>query len=431
MGRPLMPWQKFAARRLLERDAGGSWAVLRALLTVGRQAGKSTLFVAIICWWLTEHAADAGPQTVLLVSHRLDLSRKHWREVVAAIEANHPELVAGVRRATGQEELTMVDGSVFIFHAATAAAGHGYSVDLAILDELWDISEVCVTDGVEPATFARPDPLILAASTAGTADSKLMLSWRQQGLDIIDAGEPGEIAFLEWSPPEDAPYDAPETWAYSCPGLGHLSNANRLAKLCASTKRPSFERAYCNRWVATTRGWMAPHLWVPLAGELEAGPDGGVVALETALWPDTAAGLVHAWTDELGVVNVWPERVDELEDLWVYVDERPGVRVAAWTGTAATWPNPAGRPVETVGARELASLMPVVAQLVAGRRRRLRHPGSATFTEQVLAAVPGRTTTGTTLSAAASPGPIYLARALVWAAGLEALPAPARTPILR
>jgi hypothetical protein len=71
-------------------------------------------------------------------------------------------------------------------------------------------------------------------------------------------------------------------------------------------------------------------------------------------------------------------------------------------------------------AEQRAGYGPTLAAVVDGR---LRHDADDELTRQILTATPVTVPdVGTTLSARRSPGPIFLARAAVWAVGAELRP---------
>ena len=84
--------------------------------------------------------------------------------------------------------------------------------------------------------------------------------------------------------------------------------------------------------------------------------------------------------------------------------------------------------VEKVGyADQVAGYGPCLQAIAA---RELTHAGEPALSEQVLIAASTTTERGTALSTRASEGPIFLARALVWAAGRELQPEQRRKPII-
>ena len=73
-----------------------------------------------------------------------------------------------------------------------------------------------------------------------------------------------------------------------------------------------------------------------------------------------------------------------------------------------------------VSAEQRAGYGPTLAAIVEGR---LKHDGDDELTRQMLTATPATVPdVGTMLSSRRSPGPIYLARAAVWAIGAELRP---------
>ena len=81
-----MDWQKLALAGTLAHDAAGQWQHRYALWSVARQNGKSRTLEALLCWWLTEHAAAAGPQVVTLTAHQLRLTGKIFERIQAVLE---------------------------------------------------------------------------------------------------------------------------------------------------------------------------------------------------------------------------------------------------------------------------------------------------------------------------------------------------------
>ena len=62
---------------------------------------------------------------------------------------------------------------------------HGYSLDLAIVDEAWALKDYRVPGAITPTQIARPDPQLWVVSTAGTSDSL----WLRE---LVEAGRAGD-----------------------------------------------------------------------------------------------------------------------------------------------------------------------------------------------------------------------------------------------
>ena len=78
------------------------------------------------------------------------------------------------------------------------------------------------------------------------------------------------------------------------------------------------------------------------------------------------------------------------------------------------------RRMSIVGYGELLKYTPIVRALIL--EGRLRHDGSNALAEHVGRAVAVKTQNSTVLSSQKSPGPIELARCMVWAAAIAARP---------
>src|SRR5262249_9356202 len=109
--------------------------------------------------------------------------------------------------------------------------------------------------------------------------------------------------------------------------------------------------------------------------------------------------------------------------------------VARRRGVTVLYPPSLDKHVATLGAvvkvgtaEQRAGYGPTLAAIVDGR---LRHGGDAELTRQILTATPVTVPdVGTTLSSRRSPGPIYLARAAVWAIGAELRPERRARPLI-
>jgi phage terminase large subunit-like protein len=135
---------------------------------VARQNGKTTVIQALILFWLIEMPKIRGQrQTVVSLSHRLDLACMLFEEIAPILEKR---CGAKVIMSYGRYQATMPDGSKWYVKAARPSVGHGMTIDLAIIDELFDVSDE-VEAGLLPAQRARRSPLTAMFSTAGTEAS--------------------------------------------------------------------------------------------------------------------------------------------------------------------------------------------------------------------------------------------------------------------
>ncbi len=249
---------------------------------------------------MTSYADVHGPQVAVLIGSNRRQSIPIFRRVARLFEDHFADRVHKVRHGAGTEEVELVDGSIFKLLALSESAGHGLSIDLAIVDEIWDVKEDVVKQGLLPATRARPAPQLLMASTAGTEASSLMMEYRERGLrQIADSDVDDPFLFCEYSPPEDADRDDPETWAWANPALGRTITRDVIEAEHKDPDQSAFDRAVLNRWVRSTNSWLRSGLWAAGETDIEADRAPDVAAVETDR-DFTAFGAVSAWSSDEG-----------------------------------------------------------------------------------------------------------------------------------
>ena len=416
-----MPWQETALTHALSfhRDENGDPVldVRRHLTSVSRQSGKTFAIRALLGWWLTEFALERGkPQLVISTAHKLDLAVSLFQDLAPILEA---KFGAEAKWSYGRNELKMADGSKWIVRAATPSAGHGFSPDLVIVDEAWDVSEEVIEQGLIPAQRARKSPLLSAWSTAGTESSRLFLRWREEGLRIIDSGNPGRLAFTEWSlPPGADPMDE-RFWRWANPAIGHTIDIETLRAESESPNRAAFLRASLNLWISTNQSWLPPGSWEKLAIEPDTQlGDPAVLTIDSSLDESRYVG-VFAW--DLGdrtVVGTAFVCQSETE-LWTELDRVGSGKtftIAVTPTLDAHFPLEYSRRKTLFGYGELQRWTPLVKAMIS--EGRLAHTGEQALAEHMNRAVAVRTQGTTVLSSQRSPGPIELARCAVAAAAI-------------
>ena len=420
LGVNLMPWQLNVLHGLTSMDDNGDYLHRVGLFSVARQNGKTVLLASLIGHWLTTQGKARGQaQTVISVAHKLDLATALFKYLAPVLES---KFNAHISWSYGRMVLTMPDNSVWFPRAATPAAGHGYSVDLCVADEAWDISEQAIDEGLLPAQRARKNPLMVLASTAGTQDSKALLRWREQGLRAIDSKEQTKLYFAEFSPPPSMDLMTPEAWAYANPALGHTLKMEVIEAESEAPNRNAFLRASVNTWTATQNGWLEPGVFEALKSN-DPIPPGGILAIEVdqdgALYVGVRAiqvGLKTAVT----VAFV----AGTLAEMWRLVETEiaagPTLRLAITPGLEIHLPPNMERRKTIVGYRELLKWTSPVKNMIL--ENRIYHHGENQLIEHVERAVLIKHQGSVALSSTRSPGPITLARCMVWAAALASKP---------
>jgi hypothetical protein len=390
-------------------------------MSVARQNSKTTALEALAGWWCDEGPTVFGqPQTVGWMSHDLKLTEQVFIFLSRLLESR----IVAKTFSFGRQRLQFDNGSVLVAQSNTTGAGHGWSLDCCIVDEAWRIKPEAINHGIIPAMRARPQPLLVMASTAGDWDSVLLRQWRERALTVIETGASSSMAFLEWSPPPAVDVADPKWWAWANPCLGTTVTPSTLLAEFNGPDRSAFLRGSLNVWVASAQSWLPPGQWERCHAarfpELEA----GVVAGEVSQAGDRYVAVRAMWRN--GIAYVAPLIVTEFEDVfWQAID----AVYADVDGIAITptleWHLPPGmaRKRTIVGIRELARAVPLVRSMIAAGQ--VAHPGSALLNEHVARAV---ATTQAGLSTAHSSGSIELARCLVWAASMVSRPTARRRP---
>jgi len=416
-----MPWQVYVLDGMLATDEAGGLRHRQSLVSVARQNGKTTLLRSLVGWALTRCAAERGePQTVITMAHALDLGVQLFYDLAPILE----ERFGGEAKwSYGRNQITMPDGSLWLVRAATGGAGHGRGAQWIIVDEVWDVSPEVIDQGLLPAQIAQKSPLLAMFSTAGTDHSRAMIRWREQGLRLIDNQTPGPLYFAEYSPPSDVDVvNRPDLWHLANPALGHTITMDALEAQALSPDRAAFLRGHLNMWVSTNEGWLPPGTWEPaLAADRPSGPP-TVLATDTSHDGDRHVGIAaHAEPDGTVIVTTAFVVGSEAEK-WAELERLAGPRTIV-----AITPNieihcPAGLKARKtiVGQNEITKWTGLVRSMILDGR--LKHCGEVMLSEHVNRAVGAQTATGLVLSSMRSPGPIEMARCMVWAAALASKP---------
>lgn len=232
VGVTLLPWQRWWLVHALELRPDGSFRYRTVLTLVARQNGKTTLLKIVALYFMYLGRA----RTVLGAAQSLDIARESWQGAVELAEDNaelQPE-VANVRRANGEQCLTLLSGARYRITAATRSAGRGLSVDLLILDELREHRDWLAWGALSKTTMARPNAITVGISNAGDDESVVLNSLRAAAL----AGDDDSMGLFEWSAPDGCDLDDVQSWAMANPGLGRTITAQAI-RSAMSTDPPA------------------------------------------------------------------------------------------------------------------------------------------------------------------------------------------------
>ena len=434
VGNALRPWQRYVLDRALEVREDGRLRWPTVIVTVSRQSGKSWLLRGV-AWWRMHQAERFGEaQTVLHVSNKAAQADEVWKpaarlasEVYGLGQGLKPDGQARVLAQMGQQSLSIPDGSRWLVAAATQNAGVGFSVSMALVDEAWAIPAPVVNSAIKPTMAARAQPQLWLISTAGDSRSDLLRAYRDAA--IRDTGGAGSVLLLEWSAPPDAPYDDVRAWRWASPQWDELRE-EFLRDTMQVVPEASFRQEFLNAWVIAADGWMRASQWRACGRKVLAAPrrkDAPVVAVGTDP-KDGRVLAVVAWRKggKVAVVS-WQEQSPDA--MWRRVAALGPVRVLLPDTLAVHYPGDP-RAVGLVSSATLRKYVPAVGRLVAERGLTFRESDEALTTQVLTAVAVGNGDGALTLDARRSPGPITLARCMVWAVGEVLRPASPRPVVV-
>jgi hypothetical protein len=336
-----LDWQRFALDHGLARD-GDRYRYRTVVVTVARQNGKSVILKGVT----GDRMVGQNEATVALMSQDRAAAKEVLFEPIAdAFDAEMwAPLRVRVRRSNGFERILLgALGARLVLLSPTEKGAHGYSLDLAMVDEAWSLFDFRVPQAIAPTQIARPDPQLWIVSTAGTEQSV----WLRSLVDVGRAGRDG-LLYIEYAAPAGLDVDDPAGWRAANPSLEQTITLDALADARAKFPESEFERAHLNRWTMAAEAVIPAGLWAGcLAPAIELGEEGIVFAFDVA--HDRGAAAI------VGASNVGGRVAVELVEYRAGTDwVLPRLRelVARWSA-AAVVANNAGP------ARNLVEMAPV------------------------------------------------------------------------
>jgi len=288
-----MPWQRHVCDVAFEHDDAGLCVYRYFVLIVPRQAGKSSLCEAIMVW----AALHRRNSNVVYSAQTREFARVRVIEELEMKRLQHSPFAPYYHpyRSRGAEQLHFNNGTRISLVSTTEDAGHGLTLDMAIVDEAWSHKDFTMIDALDPTMITRPDPMFVITSTVGEGDDALLMHFQELGRAETqrDAAE-NAIAFFEWSAPDDAPLDDPAVWRATHPALGHTITEERLQNRLQVLHSDQFARHYlCRRPARAEHAIFDVKLWNSRGNH--RGPDASQpVALAVDVTPERRSGTIAA-----------------------------------------------------------------------------------------------------------------------------------------
>lgn len=327
LGFDLMPWQREVLDIAFELEAPGVLWYSEVNDFAPRQQGKTTKMLPVAVHRCTKWRR---PQNVAYFAQSRNAARKKFIDEFLPIVGGARGVPMTPRLALGSEAMLFGNHSRWGLDAPTKTAGHGDTLDLALIDEGFSHEDDRVEQATGPAQLTRPSPQTWVFSAAGDENSTYL--WRKilAGRALVESGVDARTAYFEWSAPEHADPGSEDTWRACMPALGYTVKLERIRQLWDKAQRDGvdgidlFRRAYLFQWpkvpvladAAPKWAVIDREAWVGLADRHSQIPDAGRLCWAIEVTAD------RAWTS----LVVHGTRSDGLDHLEV-VDHRPGT---AW-----------------------------------------------------------------------------------------------------
>lgn len=291
LGINLYPWQQYALDVMMSVDEEWQWLYREVAVIASRQNGKSEILLPRIKW-----AIDNGRRVIHTAQNRL-LPRKVFMRL-----ARHYEKVPGayIRKANGQEEISLPDGGSYVIVAPQRGA-RGLSGDDLIIDELREFEDFDFIAAAEPTLTESLNPQVIYLSNAGT-DLSVVLN------DLRDREDP-RLAYMEWSADSDRAVQDQDGWLEANPIIGHGKlTLDRLQQLYDKYKDAGelaiFETEHLCRWVRSMRPRLVQQeYWLRCRGKVEWPPTRPALGVNVDA-NGTRASAALAWMQSDGKVAV-------------------------------------------------------------------------------------------------------------------------------
>lgn len=297
----LFKWQ-LTAGTYMTATSGKRWKYRELCIVVARQNGKTSLLLPRIVMGLLR-----GERIMMTAQDRQGVVRDVFEAVADVMEREFATLIKGrVRRANGQEAISLTNGGRFRIVAPTRGGARGGTNDIVIIDEVREMDDYDFIAAAQPTMTVSPSPQIIYLSNAGTDESVVLNGLRDR------AKTDRNLGYVEWSAREDREVGDRAGWIEANPALAdttyakaHMEFLEQAHKGYVDSGHPEiFETEHLCRWVITEAPRVVPELAWERAGEQPTGEPKRPAFMGIAQDPQgRRVSAVIAWVVD-GIVNV-------------------------------------------------------------------------------------------------------------------------------
>lgn len=238
----------------------GTPAFREVWVTVPRQSGKTTL---VLAWESDRCLSWPTPQRVLYSAQNGNEAAKKLTTEQGPLlrQSQLAPALEQLYKGAGNEAVVWRNGSRIDILRDSESAGHGKTLDLAVIDEAFADVDDRREQALIPAMATRRDAQILGCSTAGTDASVYLRRKFAAGRAAAERGDTTGIAYFEWSADDVADPDDPATWWTCMPALGHTITEAVVRHARQTMTDGEFRRAFLNQWTSTEDRVIPLDIW--------------------------------------------------------------------------------------------------------------------------------------------------------------------------
>jgi len=328
-GQVLDPWQQLVLNDILGVRDDGIWSAFETCTVVQRQCGKGAIIEAVELAGLFL----LGEQLILHSAHEYKTAQEAFLRIKALIEGCDDLMrhVKVIREANGEQQVILRSGARLRFVARSKGSGRGFSGQRNILDEAYALTRSQLA-ALLPTMSAQPNPQMNLFSTVPDVDTlppegeeAVLPDVHKRALVAVESGDPGRLAYHDWSAPRDSDPTDVDLW-YECnPALGIRVSEDYVRAELAALGNRKFGTERLGIWEDDDRNWhvISRTDWFAAADpESKAvDPVAFAVVLSTDRdWPTICAagaredGLIHVTIVDRRKGTGWV--VPRLVELW-------------------------------------------------------------------------------------------------------------------
>jgi len=169
--------------------------------------------------------------------------------------------VSKIHKAQGNEAIVFRNGSRIDVLATTDSAGHGRTLDLPILDEVFADADDRREQALLPAMATRRDAQLFVVSTMGTEGSSYLNRKVETGRAAVVEGANSGVAYFEWSADINVDIDDPKVWFSCMPALGHTISVETVKHARRTMSEGDFRRSMLNQKTVSDERVIPVSVW--------------------------------------------------------------------------------------------------------------------------------------------------------------------------